>query len=1095
MPFNPSAPVEELELPPGAPGGFDPNGPVEELEVPQGGAGSFDPSQPFEVDAGTVGNSKEVADGIADTIGTAMQVMTGMPKPISKLLMRVGGKKTDIALGTLLPMAGGAAGSAIPGAGTIAGAAAGGFAGESLVELRQILRGEREKFSPGSLIGTTAVSAVIPKPVRAAGSALMTAGKTLAQRGAEGAVLGGAQEAIREVIDEGKITLSDIAENAVWGSAFGTAFGGLEAVAPAIFKAIRSKPPKEAVTVLREEGTPAAVAVADQIDANLASGKVEITPPPAETPPPVTAEAVAKMTPDEFFEFSKDGGITNKAQAVGEATTDPKQIQFLADQGKAANAEARALVEAGDFDGLEKVMVKEQFFNEAHQAATKSVPFATDAPPASDVGLGPASPKEFQPVNRSITGIKNETVDQQRIDRGQPPLMSEAKKDFGATWDEAMKRIDDDQNVADRLIDELKVKPKALGDVDTAILLQREIDLRNQFDRATRNIDENIGTPDSLASDRATQTRVLDELNDLEQVARQAGTESGRGLNARKLMAAEDYSLAQMLTKRRAAKGGAKLTPEEEAQVKAQHDAINEAQRVLDQHEAQGELNDAVATPEAAAERIAKLEKDLADAPNDKKLDDFKKRTRKRIEELKKRVEAGDFSAKPKKKVALDEEGSVLQAKLDKAKEDFSNAMERDRYDRLSGVQKVRSQSLSAYDAARNLMTTGEFSFVLRQGKLAAVSHPIMTAKALPKAFQALFGDEVTARAIDIKTRSDPMAAKAIENGVHFAEEGARLSAREETIASKLADKIPGLKNFNQAGRVFLNKLRVDLYATMAGDQPLTPEQGEALAKYVNEATGRGSLGGLEKSAVTLGRVLFAPRYLSSRLQYVAGHSLWGGDATTRRIIAKEYAKTLVGLGVYYASLNAAFDTLTDDPKDKPIITTDPRSTDFGKVKIGDTRIDPLAGLSQVIVFGARTASGEKITNSGKLNQLRGDVPYGGEKWTDVAATFARSKLHPLPGTVVNLFNGTDLAGNEATFANQAGNLVAPLTYIDIYEALEEQDLPAGVAVSLLAMLGEGLQTYKPKEKKQMGVARPSSDDKQVTTLPSGKKVNVRPAK
>lgn len=249
-------------------------------------------------------------------------------------------------------------------------------------------------------------------------------------------------------------------------------------------------------------------------------------------------------------------------------------------------------------------------------------------------------------------------------------------------------------------------------------------------------------------------------------------------------------------------------------------------------------------------------------------------------------------------------------------------------------------------------MTTGEFSFVLRQGKLAAASRPVMTARALPKAFQALFADEVTARAIDIQTKSDPVATRAIENGVHFAEEGAKLSAREETLASKLADRIPLLRNFNQAGRVFLNKLRIDLYKSMEGGRELTPEQGEALAKYVNEATGRGSLGALEKSSVELGRVLFAPRYLASRLQYAVGHSLWGGDLTTRRIIAKEYARTLVGLGVYYASLNAAFNALTDDPNKKPVVSMDPRSTDFGKVKIGNTRIDPLAGLSQVVVFG-----------------------------------------------------------------------------------------------------------------------------------------------
>ncbi len=129
-------------------------------------------------------------------------------------------------------------------------------------------------------------------------------------------------------------------------------------------------------------------------------------------------------------------------------------------------------------------------------------------------------------------------------------------------------------------------------------------------------------------------------------------------------------------------------------------------------------------------------------------------------------------------------------------------------------------------------------------------------------------------------------------------------------------------------------------------------------------------------------------------------------------------------------------------------------------MKIGNTRLDPLAGLSQVIVFGARTAKGETTNGAGRTFPIRGNVPFGRPKWSDIAANFARSKLHPVPGAVINLFDGTDLSGKKADVANQAGNMMAPLTYMDIYQALEEQDLPEGVALSLLAMLGEGLQTY-----------------------------------
>lgn len=279
---------------------------------------------------------------------------------------------------------------------------------------------------------------------------------------------------------------------------------------------------------------------------------------------------------------------------------------------------------------------------------------------------------------------------------------------------------------------------------------------------------------------------------------------------------------------------------------------------------------------------------------------------------------------------------------------------------------------------------------------------------------------------------------------------------------------IPIVRNFTNAGRVFLNKIRLDTYKalrkSLSKSGTPTPEEGRQIAMFVNESTGRGGLGKAEPAGVVLGRVMFSPRYYASRIQLASGHSMWGGTMRTRRIIATEYARTLVGLGLYYTMLNAYFSSDTD--KKAGSIETDPRSTDFGKIKMGNTRLDPLAGLSQVIVMGARTGTGEKKTGTGKVQPIRGPkVPYGGQTWADITASHLRGKLHPVPGAIANLFNGTDLGGEEATLVNQAGNMVAPITYIDIYTALKEQGLDDGAALSLLALLGEGLQTYEQKKK------------------------------
>jgi len=57
------------------------------------------------------------------------------------------------------------------------------------------------------------------------------------------------------------------------------------------------------------------------------------------------------------------------------------------------------------------------------------------------------------------------------------------------------------------------------------------------------------------------------------------------------------------------------------------------------------------------------------------------------------------------------------------------------------------------------------------------------------------------------------------------------------------------------------------------------------------------------------------------------------------------------------------------------------------------------------------------------------------------------------------------------TPASVAANSVYPMTYADIYQALREQDIPEGVALSMLALLGEGVNTYDPETRKNGGHA------------------------
>jgi hypothetical protein len=462
----------------------------------------------------------------------------------------------------------------------------------------------------------------------------------------------------------------------------------------------------------------------------------------------------------------------------------------------------------------------------------------------------------------------------------------------------------------------------------------------------------------------------------------------------------------------------------------------------------------------------------------------WKDRTTRRIAEIQDMLRSGDIEKKPTRPpLELDAEANRLKAQFDEAKDRLQHERDKAEWERLSVFQKAGRGAVDAYDAARLILTTGEFSFILRQAFPIVAAHPIQSARALPAMFKAMRNWR-TAREVDLRITEHPDFAAAKKAGLHIVDETASISRQEEITAGRWAHALPVVAHFNRAARTFLNKIRFDTWLAMRKTmhrfgEP-TPEGDALIAKHINEATGRGSLGFAEPAAVALSRLFFAPRYAVSRFQYLTGHSLWAaqgkGTAAARTTIAIEYARELIGMGLFFATLKALFSNSTTQ--------LDPRSTDFLKLVMGNTRLDALAGLSQAAVFSARTAltgvnaardalglplfRPESLTGKGKevrLHKPRGQKQlFGQEGYVGTVKNFLRSKAHPVPSIYLNLMSGTGFAGKEATVESELGGLAAPITYQDIYTALRTEGLDHKTALSLLALLGSGIQNYSTKK-------------------------------
>lgn len=189
---------------------------------------------------------------------------------------------------------------------------------------------------------------------------------------------------------------------------------------------------------------------------------------------------------------------------------------------------------------------------------------------------------------KSPTSTKNAVVDQERAKRGLPPAMEPAQREFGVVWDEAMRQVDQagpDSNPGKELVNALEDKARPISDTENALLLHRQITLQNAFDAAAVEARKAAEAGDTARGEtlRIETARLSDELLQIYNVGKKVGTELGRGLNIRKMMAAEDYTLAKMEVRKRAANGGKALTTEQAAEMKGQYQQIELLSKAADE--------------------------------------------------------------------------------------------------------------------------------------------------------------------------------------------------------------------------------------------------------------------------------------------------------------------------------------------------------------------------------------------------------------------------------------------------------------------------------------------------------------------------------
>jgi len=258
----------------------------------------------------------------------------------------------------------------------------------------------------------------------------------------------------------------------------------------------------------------------------------------------------------------------------------------------------------------------------------------------------------------------------------------------------------------------------------------------------------------------------------------------------------------------------------------------------------------------------------------------------------------------------------------------------------------------------------------------------------------------------------------------------------------------------NRAATGFLNKMRADVFDDLVKKaQRLKLNvnvEGPKIATYINTATGRGNLGMFENAAVALNSVFFSPRLMASRVSLMNPVFY----AKLSPMVRKEALKDLLGLaGVATTTLGLA-------KMGGAEIGYDPRSADFGKIKIGNTRYDIGGGFLQYMRLGAQLITGEHVSSTTGVKTTVGEG-YKPMTRAEILGRFIGTKESPVASFAMGLLKGKGFAGKKFEVGKEAGLRFVSMVVQDMYDLYEERGLE-GLLMASPAIFGIGVQTYAP---------------------------------
>lgn len=365
----------------------------------------------------------------------------------------------------------------------------------------------------------------------------------------------------------------------------------------------------------------------------------------------------------------------------------------------------------------------------------------------------------------------------------------------------------------------------------------------------------------------------------------------------------------------------------------------------------------------------------------------------------------------------------------------------------------------------KSAKATLDNSGIGNQGVKVLYTHPTIWAKNALQSFKDIvhtFGGKNVLAEVSADIVSRPNYDKYLKDKV-------AVGVVEEAFPdSRLIEKIPFLGRIHKAAdaafTAFAYRNRADLYdlyTEIAKKAGHTETTGLGLGKLVNSLTGRGDLGSFEKVGNEINVLFFSPRFLKSHFDVLTAYSgeyllskIKGKESTISPFVRKQAAINLLKIIGSVATIMATAKAMGAD------VETDPRSSDFGKIKVGNTRFNFTGGMSSLVTLGARIfTQSTKSTTDGEIKELN-TGKFGSMTTWDAIQKFMEGKLSPVAGVVRDISKGQTYGGERVTLGGELKNLTVPLPITNYEELAKDPNSADKIAAIIADGLGIFTSTY-----------------------------------